>query len=60
MSKEIDDALARRGVKLGPSGSTGAVAEAAPEEAEDLPDEPQPTGKANPKTKARSEHRDGR
>ena len=57
VAKEIDDALARRGVNLRPSGPTGAVAEAAPEEVEELPDEPQPTGKANPKTKARSEHR---
>ena len=57
VAKEIDDALARRGVNLRPSGPSGAVAEAAPEEVEELPDEPQPTGKANPKTKARSEHR---
>jgi hypothetical protein len=57
VAKEIDDALTRRGVRLGPSGPAGASAEAAPEDAEELPDEPQPTGKANPKTKARSEHR---
>ena len=58
VAKEIDDALARRGVRLGPSGPTGASAEAAPEEAEDLPDEPQPTGKANPR--ARGAERESR
>jgi hypothetical protein len=60
VAREIDDALARRGVRLGPSSPTGAAHEAAPEEAEELPDEPQPTGKANPRARGRSENRDQR
>jgi len=60
VAKEIDDALARRGVRLGPSGPMGASAEGAPEEPEDLPDEPQPTGKANPTARGRSDNRDRR
>jgi hypothetical protein len=56
VAKEIDDALAGRGVKVVPSGQASATVETAQQGT----DEVQPTEKQNPKTKARSERRDRR
>ena len=60
VAKEIDDALAGRGVRVVPSGQASATARSAQQGADKAPDEVQPTGKEDPKPPKRHEHRDRR
>ncbi|MDI6857187.1 MAG: TraM recognition domain-containing protein [Dehalococcoidia bacterium] len=58
VAKEIDDALVRRGVNIGPSGQAVPGVGSARDGEEELPDEVRPTEKHNPKARRRSENRD--
>ena len=60
MAKEIDDALAGRGVKVVPSGQASATAKTAQQGGDKASDEVQPTGKDNPKPPKRHQHWDRR
>ncbi len=60
VAKEIEDALVRRGVTVAPSGQARTTAATTQQVDREIPEDTQPTAKHNPKTRARSEHRDRR